>query len=575
MPILVLASLSMVPAVSAGASGASPSFTNVPLVRPEGDTEPAITIGADGTTVVSGLNIASGIENYFTNGWKGPFGSSLGYQGPMDAFVGKAVGGDDADVDLGSTGTLHATTLGVRFNPKLSQGQLVITSVTCLNADTSNSFSNCRRQIIDNAGTDRPFVTSDGRHVYIAYHDAGSGAIRVQRSDDDGLTWKKYANVIVGHGTATGTATFNNGLGPIVADPTTHMVFEGYSGGPKQGKGQNFNHNLFYVARSSDLGNTWKTTLAFQAPVGTNFDNPFPGGLAVDPTNGAVYASFGDGAKIYFTRSLDHGVTWSPVRVINMPGVSTALFPAVAAYDGQVDLVYYGTDAADRHDRSAFWNVFDARSTDGGSTFTQYQVTDQPNHWGPVCTDGDACPLGTRQLADLFEIAIDPRTGLAAIAYALDTLGHPFTITAGPNAGQYHAAEGGFTTSIVTLPHQQMRGPTTYVGTACTGEPVPPATDPSAIAVVLGSPCRFDVQAQDVLDAGYAGFVAFLPANNPNFVFPMDGNARPIPGVLVEHATGLAIFEAGTDADLELGESGAPISVGALRPQVAVAYEQP
>jgi hypothetical protein len=81
----------------------------------------------------------------------------------------------------------------------------------------------CTSQIIDKAGADRQWITSDGRTVYISYHDSGNSTlIHVQRSDDDGFSWTRVHSPIPGQGRATGNATFNNDQGPIVADPVTH-----------------------------------------------------------------------------------------------------------------------------------------------------------------------------------------------------------------------------------------------------------------------------------------------------------------------------------------------------------------
>jgi hypothetical protein len=41
---------------------------------------------------------------------------------------------------------------------------------------------------------------------------------------------------------------------------------------------------------------------------------------------------------------------------------------------------------------------------------------------GVICTSGTACAPGTRNLLDLFEVAIDPQTGLASVIYTDDTL---------------------------------------------------------------------------------------------------------------------------------------------------------
>ena len=63
------------------------------------------------------------------------------------------------------------------------------------------------------------------------------------------------------------------------------------------------------------------------------------------------------------------------------------------------------------------WRVWFAESYDGGRTFAQVPTTGTVHH-GPVCTKGDSCPWVQRQLLDDFGLALDPRTGRAAIAYS-------------------------------------------------------------------------------------------------------------------------------------------------------------
>jgi hypothetical protein len=78
--------------------------------------------------------------------------------------------------------------------------------------------------------------------------------------------------------------------------------------------------------------------------------------------------------------------------------------------NGTVDVVYYGTNVTSKADPGAVWHVYLAQSTDAGATFVQTQVSPHPNHAGPICTQGIACAAGTRNLPDLFEVAIDGRT---------------------------------------------------------------------------------------------------------------------------------------------------------------------
>jgi hypothetical protein len=420
--VLILVA-SLVTSVSAATSPGSLTFTNTTLLRDDGDSEPAISIASNGTMAITGLSW----QLFNTNLWTGPFGSTPAFQGVVDAGLQKAgkrvFGGGDADVDLGSTGTLHATTLIFLVNPAFQSFQLGVSAIACPNG-TSVSFdiSTCSKKIIDTAGADRQWITSDGKHVWISYHDSKSSSIiRVQRSDDDGYTWKKVGDPIVGQDGITANSTFNNIQGPIVADPFTHNVYDIYAAGETGFlKGKTFTPNHIYVSRSTDGGKTWTASLVYQLPPGSSFANVFPA-LAVDPTNGKLYAAFSDEHITYFSSSSDQGMTWSAVVAVNNAPANTAIFPWVAAYNGKVDVVYYGTDAADKDDPSAVWNVYMAQTTNGGASFTQSLVSNSPNHYGEICTEGTACAPGSRNLLDLFEVSINPMNGRAAIIYTDDT----------------------------------------------------------------------------------------------------------------------------------------------------------
>jgi len=404
-----------------GTSGGSGlSFTNTPLSTSDGGSEPAITIGQDGTMIVGALSW----QLFQTNLWKGSFGSTPIFQGAPDANLEPGVGGGgDEDWDLASNGTLHGTTLIFFFNPQTKIRQLGVSAISCPNADTSNSFASCTSRIIDTTQADRQWVTSLGSTVWISYHDSGSSTlIHIQRSTDDGKTWTRVGDPIVGQGSTTGDSTFNNDQGELEADPTTGILYDVYAAGQASiQKGTNANFNQVFVSRSRDGGQTWTASLVFSAPLNTALNNVFPA-IAVDPANGDVYATWSDAHTVSVAKSTDQGQTWSAPQVVSSGGATTAVFPAIAARHGVVDLSYYGSTASSIKDSTAVWNVFLAQSTNAGASYIQTKVSDKPNHVGVICVNGIACAPGTRNLLDLFEDAIDPVSGKLAIIYTNDTL---------------------------------------------------------------------------------------------------------------------------------------------------------
>jgi hypothetical protein len=404
------------------------TFSNTPLIRPEGDSEPEISIAANGTMAMVGLQWLFDPNFFGTHLWTGPFGSAPTFQGLIDAVLqqpGKAVfGSGDADVDFGSTGTLHATTLIFLFNPQFNAAQIGVSAIACPNAiSTTFSIADCSEQIIDAAGADRSWITSEGSHVYISYHDSGnSSLIHVQRSDDDGFTWQRVGDPIVGQDGATADATFNNDQGKIIADPVTHNVYDIYvAGQPGIQKATTATFNNVFVSRSTDLGKSWTANLVFHAALFTALNNVFPA-LAFDPVTGKLYAAWSDAHTIGFSASSDQGAHWTPAVTVNIAPAKTAVFPWISAHGGTVDVVYYATTASSKDDGSAVWNVYIAQTLNDGANFDQSLVSNTPNHVGVICTNGSACAPGTRRLLDLFQVAIDPLNGRAAVIYTDDTL---------------------------------------------------------------------------------------------------------------------------------------------------------
>jgi hypothetical protein len=432
--LAVVASVAVVlqPSAAAG-STPTPAFSNTPLIvtlplagittapnaNSTGNSEPAITFGKDGSMAVDGLAWLP----FQVNLWKGHFGATPSYFGAMDTNlnnvgVGRTTLGDeDADVEITSAGTTLLTDLDLILNPN-GGGQQLGVNVTRCPAGTS-APSGCTHSFLDTAGADRPWITTAGTSAWVSYHDSGNSTlIRVKHSTDDGKTWTNVGSPIPGHGAATGDATFNNDLGPIVADPGTGVVYQVYAAGEPQTKATSVNFNNIYVSRSTDGGMHWTSTLVFHAPPFTALNNIFPA-LAVDPVTHVVYAAWTDKHGVDVSQSSDGGVTWS--SAVTVSTIKTTVMPWVGARNGKVDVVYYGSTAASTDDTSAVWNVYDSQFANGA--WTVKKVSNTPNRVGAVCLSGSACVNNTnRELLDLFEVAEDPLTGKAAVIYTDSTI---------------------------------------------------------------------------------------------------------------------------------------------------------
>ncbi len=396
-----------------------PGFTTSPPNQ-SGDSEPAIDFGGPSNTMaVDGL----GWLPFQVNLRKGHFGDNpLAYFGAMDQRLpiqgqGRVNMGDgDADVEVTSAGTILLADLDFIFNPIFNNFQLGVSVTRC--PATATNKSQCTSKVLDTAGADREWITTIGTTAYLSYHDSvNSTLIKVWRSTDDGRTWRRVASPIPGQGSTTGNSTFNNSIGPIVADPTTGYVYQPYAAGEASiQKGTSSAFNNIYVARSTNGGLTWTTKLVFHKPLFTNLANFWPA-MAVDEANGTLYAAFTDRHTVWVSESSDHGQTWTTTALPGTP--ATTVMPWVAALNGKVDAVYYGSTAASTDDPTAIWNTYDTQRL-GGVWSTGF-VSNTPNRVGIVCLNGSAC-TANRELLDLFEVAEDPVSGKAAVIYTDTTL---------------------------------------------------------------------------------------------------------------------------------------------------------
>ena len=252
-----------------------------------------------------------------------------------------------------------------------------------------------------------------------------------------------------------------NIAGPVVADKAgdrsrsgSHIVYIPFVRSSRNDAGTP--DNKLYIARSTDGANTWTRSLV--ADLGPNDPaNIFPQ-LTLDHA-GNLYFTWSQTTRgeagetdVFYAYSTDRGFTWSkPIDLTKETGDS-AVFPWMQGGDaGQVDLVFYkantginpnlafvdanGNQCEDGdpgcRPNPSVWNVYFAQSQNAltpGPNFRTVQISDRPNHVGPICTNGLACEDngGNRNLLDFFTIDVD-HLGAANVIWADDNNSRNFT----------------------------------------------------------------------------------------------------------------------------------------------------
>src|SRR5258707_4913587 len=169
--VLVLCAAAVV--AFANTSTGNLNFTKTALLRPDGSSEPELRIRADGTVGM----VALSWENFVTHLWSAPFGGTATFRGEVDSTLQitgqrQVFGGGDADVDLASTGTLHATTLIFITPPMLTTFQLGVSAITCpgFTLSAPSIPGGCKPQIIDTADANDDSRPSCGNHLLIFCH---------------------------------------------------------------------------------------------------------------------------------------------------------------------------------------------------------------------------------------------------------------------------------------------------------------------------------------------------------------------------------------------------------------------
>lgn len=227
------------------------------------------------------------------------------------------------------------------------------------------------------ASADKEFIDIDpetGRLFMSWTNFAATRQIRIAYSDNMGLTW-----------TPSGIFNQPSGQGSVprcaANGPNVHLVWT--TGG-----------TITYT-RSFNNGGIWTGLVSIATglsspmnPYGSDRIGNHPA-MDVDPLTGNVYVVYAsrnlppDFGDVYFTRSIDGGVTFSaPVAINASPGSDRCqFFPTIAAdeFDGSVSAIWFdqraGTGSSD------LTEIVHTHSTNAGASWTcPAAITDQPFH---------------------------------------------------------------------------------------------------------------------------------------------------------------------------------------------------
>jgi len=228
---------------------------------------------------------------------------------------------------------------------------------------------------------DKPMITVDtgSSHpdrIYVAWdHATGNSSstkngnnILLSFSDDGGITFSPAVSVSGGFNGRTGGI----GADPYVAsDGTVHVAWQDYA------------HGVIADASSIDGGQTFSRPHVIATVGGFEF------GVAAQSTRGALvypacgsfgaalYCSYMDGSatatNVYVAKSTDGGSTWTS-RAMPAGGDQFNQWLAVDPSDGSVNVAYYDTST---HGATSTTYTL-ARSTDGGSTYTATAMASAP-----------------------------------------------------------------------------------------------------------------------------------------------------------------------------------------------------
>ena len=545
-----------------GPSADPVTFTHEVTVDPQhASGEPDLAISSDGTDMYTatpyGFSTTASLMWKSSDGgvqWKNLHGySDTNCPDPVaDALRPDCSrGGGDAEIQLGTPATPGAPQR-VQFED-LNGLDTISCSYSDNGGDTFNDLGNgnvagqvCNENVSSNGsnipGSDRPWVavwpkadqpagaTSDKLYMVFDTADSPPGGDAAMSSPDAGSTWTTTCTTTTGASCVGGPSGVGSRPGPLVINPTAVNTVGGLAY-PTLYEFMGTSGNGSEVNVSCDGGQTW-TNIKTSGGLAGSTTNDFVTG-AID-SSGEIYTVFSvandpNPWRLWFSHSTDasgskigncpapvQGGTWSkPVPLTGppstadgvgatpVPGVNYAVMPWITAGSaGRIDVAYYGTTAnvgISPDSTPAKWFLFMAQSLDGGSSWTNTQVTETPMHKESICFSGIGCsaqtpPGGDRNLLDFFQLKPDS-SGRAVIEYVDDNNSAACAPTCTQGAGMISSVQQAtgpsLDASVGDVPpltngltqSLDVRLPGTSA-TSCSGAPCAAVSDPAGDATV-------------------------------------------------------------------------------------------
>lgn len=376
--------------------GEGAPFAFDPIVRVSDDlhsAEPSIALTPEGTIYVAAPTGPQGTLWRSTDDGL-TFTPIVIHNTPTDPMSAYPTGGGDSDVAVVGERTIYFT------DQQAGQGQTVSAS-----HDGGETWFTNTLAAGPPIGADRQWLVTDGEDtVWLAFNGPSTPAGRatVTKSLDGGRTWP-FRTVIDGDRCFRGNLFRDpagtlylagcNADGPGVAVSKDGGLSFTWTNVAKRSGETNTSYfyvgHLFVVGTSDAAGNAY---VAWVDPSESGFDTASPDGVQLN---------------VWLASSTDQGATWSePVRVNQAPG--TFVLPWVTAgEEGRVAVSYMATRYVGHPERAmGEWYPVLAVSDDGGRTWRESAMTDQPLQYGPICMRGAACG-SARNLLDFFQIQAD------------------------------------------------------------------------------------------------------------------------------------------------------------------------